>query len=420
MTDYETLRQAIAGEIRERGPMTFRRYMELCLYHPAWGYYNRPGPIIGRAGDFYTSPQVGAVFGRTLARQVEEVWELSGRPEEFWVVEYGAGTGVMAAHVVGGRGGVGAGALAASELAGRLRYLIIETSPARREEQAKAIGVALGAGGAGEAGAIRAPVVWAPDLGPVDGAAACVLANELVDAFPVHVVRGGSGDGAGLQELHVTTVSTEGDGPLAESCSTGIELISAVDDHRTTFGFIPGAPSTPALAAYLDWLGVRLVDGQTAEVNLDALRWLEGLDRGLTRGAAIVIDYGYLTPSLYNPEFRFDGTVMTYRRHRASPDPFAAPGEQDLTAHVNFSALMKRGGELGWGVAGYSDQLHFLVNLGILDAAAGPDLGAVKHLVMPGAMGERFKVLALCKGLGQSGEPPRLKGFHGVLPGKAD
>ncbi|MHB8926865.1 MAG: class I SAM-dependent methyltransferase [Bacillota bacterium] len=397
MTDYETLRQAIAGEIRERGPMTFQRYMELCLYHPAWGYYNRPGPIIGRAGDFYTSPQVGAVFGRTLARQVEEVWELSGRPEEFWVVEYGAGTGVMAADVIGG--------LLAGELGRRLRYLIIETSPARREEQAKAIGP---------------PVVWAPDLGPVNGAAACVLANELVDAFPVHVVRGGSGDGAGLQELHVTTVSTEGDGPLAESCSTDIELISAVDDHRTTFGFIPGAPSTPALAAYLDWLGVHLVDGQTAEVNLDALRWLERLDHGLTRGAAIVIDYGYLTPSLYNPEFRFDGTVMTYRRHRASPDPFAAPGEQDLTAHVNFSALMKRGGELGWGVAGYSDQLHFLVNLGILDAAAGPDLGAVKHLVMPGAMGERFKVLALCKGLGQSGEPPRLKGFHGVLPGKAD
>jgi len=397
MTEDGALRQAIAGEIRERGPMTFRRYMELCLYHPAWGYYNRPGPIIGRAGDFYTGPQVGEVFGRTIARQIEEIWELSGRPEEFWVVEYGAGTGAMAVDIIG--------ALSRDEVGRRLRYLIIETSPARRDEQARAISGAFG----------RVPVVWAPDLEPLGGAAACVLANELVDAFPVHIVRG-SGDGVGLRELYVTAASTEGGGSLVRRAGM----------TRATFGFVPGEPSTADLQAYLDWLGVRLADGQTAEINLDALRWIESLDRGLTRGAAIIIDYGYLSPSLYNPEFRFDGTLMTYRSHRADPDPFAAPGEQDITAHVNFSALIKRAEELGWTPAGYSDQLHFLVNLGILDLASPSEIGAVKHLVLPGGMGERFKVLALCKGLGRAGvsrgpsEPPRLKGFHGPLPGRAD
>ncbi len=410
MTDSETLRDIIAAEICDRGPMTFRRYMELCLYHPTWGYYNRRDPVIGRAGDFYTSPQVGAVFGRTLARQVEEVWDLAGRPNEFWVVEYGAGTGAMAADIISAltsgalAAGGGAGSPAASELAPHLRYLIVETSPARREEQASLIGTAT------ETAGVRVPVAWAPDLGPIGGAAACVLANELVDAFPVHVVRGGAGDGAGLQgsglqELYVNTVQA---------------------GSATTFDFTPGEPSTSELQAYLDWLGVDLVDGQTAEINLDALRWLESLDRGLTRGAAIAIDYGYLSPSLYNPELRFDGTIMTYRRHKAAPDPFVAPSEQDITAHVNFSALTKRAGELGWSVAGYSDQLHFLVNLGILDLAAPSEFGAVKHLVLPGGMGERFKVLALCKGLGppggsgRSGQPPRLKGFHGPLPGKAE
>ncbi|MHB8947152.1 MAG: SAM-dependent methyltransferase, partial [Bacillota bacterium] len=255
MTDGETLREIIAGEISDRGPMTFRRYMELCLYHPAWGYYNRRDPVIGRAGDFYTSPQVGAVFGRTLARQVEEVWDLAGRPDEFWVVEYSAGTGAMAADVIGG--------LAAGELAAHLRYLIVETSPARRDEQAALIGATT------EAVGVRVPVAWASDLGPVGGAAACILANELVDAFPVHVVRGGVGDGAGLQgsglqgsglqELYVNTVQAGGTVRAGGTIQAG---------GPTAFDFVPSQPSTAELQTYLDWLGVNLVEGQTAEVNL--------------------------------------------------------------------------------------------------------------------------------------------------------
>ncbi|HEY3313789.1 MAG TPA: SAM-dependent methyltransferase [Bacillota bacterium] len=404
MTADHELGQVIAEEIAANGPMTFARYMELCLYHPALGYYRRPDLNIGKAGDFYTSPQVGAIFGRTLARQAEDVWSAAGKPGQFWVVEYGAGTGALAADLIE--------ALAGSPAGPALRYLIIETSERLREVQAATIAGVRGGGGdrqgRGGESLHRIPVTWAPDLGPVERAPACVIANELVDAFPVHVVRGKGRGGRGGRDARGTPGDLE-------------ELY--VTDGKDGLTFQSGPPSRPELASYFKWLGVRLADGQQAEANLQALDWLEELDDGLTRGAALVIDYGYLSPSLYDPDFRFDGTVMTYHRHRADPDPFQSPGDRDITAHVNFSALGKRANELGWTVAGYADQLHFLVNLGILDAISAdpgggpsPEARAAKQLIMPGGMGERFKVLALCKGLGN----PSLKGFGGILPGRAE
>jgi len=350
----------LVDRIRRQGPLTFAQFMEACLYHPEHGYYTRPAQATG-AGDYFTSPDVAPLFGRLLARQFHEMWVALGCPEQFDLVECGAGRGRLAGEV-----------LRASrqwpEFAAALRMALVEASKARREQAEEAL-LEMGA-------TIRTQA----DL-PV-GVAGCIFSNELIDALPVHrvVQRGNS-----LKEIYV---SQEDD-----------ELIEQ-----------EGEVSSPAIASYLEKYGARLEDGQLGEAHLASLAWLEQVASALERGFLLTIDYGYRGLELYGPG-RQRGTLLAYRRHRAHEGWLAWPGEQDLTAHVNFTVLEARGRELGLAPLGLTTQTSFLLalarsggfsDLGTADACDSDQAAvrlAFKQLIHPEGMGEIFKVLVQAKGV---------------------
>lgn len=364
------LEEEIRRRIRAEGPITFAEFMEMALYHPGLGYYTRPGRGFGREGDFYTSVHVHPIFGAMLALQLREMWYALGRPRPFILVECGAGEGFLAKDI-----------LEATwrrwpEFFTALRYGIVERSPYLTSVQKERL---AGSGRPAWFESLSEAAAWAGE--PLTG---CLLANELIDAFPVHRVRLVGGR---MREIYV-----------------------ALDGER--FVEVLGELSGPELAAYFD--GLSLEEGQEAEANLEALRWLEEVAQNLARGFTLILDYGYRAEELYGPRFP-RGTLMCYRKHQAGEDPYRFLGEQDLTAHVNFSALIERGRELGLKTLGFTTQMEFLLSLGILEEAARWDEGsarltaqmAAKRLIMPGGMGEIFKVLIQYKGPGQ----PRLKGL---------
>jgi SAM-dependent MidA family methyltransferase len=331
----------IRAEIQARGAMTFTRYMELALYHPALGYY--AGGAEGReplgwSGDYFTSGDVSPLWGWAMARRLRQMWETLGRPSPFTVVEPGGGRGLLAQDVwryaLDEDGG----------WAGALRYVLVDRAPvgaalqAARQERTAGELTRLGAPESG----VRWAVTWeeaAPESdGPVVG---CVVSNELFDALPVHVVeaRGGA-----LLEVYVTVDPTTG------------ALVEAL-----------GAPSSEAVAGYLDeyrapWR--EYGDGWRAEVCLAAGREIDEMTGRLARGFLLTIDYGATARRLYTRDRR-RGTLAVYTRHRFLDRPLEEPGERDITAHVNFSALARAGSAAGLRVAGYMTQAAFLTRLGV-------------------------------------------------------
>ncbi|HET8626597.1 MAG TPA: SAM-dependent methyltransferase [Thermomicrobiales bacterium] len=368
---------AVRDEIAAAGGrITFARYMDLALYHPRHGYYLGAAERPGRTGDFITSPELSPLFGHCLMRQAREVWDLLGRPTPFTVIEYGAGGGRLARDLL-----VAARA-EAPDFAADLRYVLHEANPHRRAEAARRLADA----GVAKRASLEAPGEEA-GAAPVAG---LILTNEFVDALPVHRVV--CRDGAPLERY----VAWDG-GWFAE------EL---------------GPPSTPRLAAALAAGGVRLAEGQSAEVNLAAGDWLAGAARRLSRGVILTIDYGYPTAELYD-SIRQNGTFLCYYRHATADDPYARVGHQDMTAHVDFGALERAGAAAGLATLGLTTQAHFLTGLGLgelLVAGQTPDraLGdyladraAVLALIAPRGLGG-FRVLAQARDL-----PPdtRLAGF---------
>ncbi|MDQ3871327.1 MAG: SAM-dependent methyltransferase, partial [Chloroflexota bacterium] len=257
--------ELLRSEIERQGRITFARFMSLALYHPEHGYYVRSADRPTRAGDFLTAPETHPLFGHALGRQLDEMWRLLDQPRPFTLREYGPGTGSLAEAVLDG--------LRAdrSALLDAIRYEPLDVAPARAAE----ISDRLAAGGFGG-------VPAAPDPGAA--VTGCVLANELLDALPVHrvTVLGGQ-----LRELYVAWR----DGWFADET---------------------GEPSTEALAGYLERAGVRLRDGQQAEVNLAAVDWIADVAQRLARGYLLVIDYGHPAGELYGPR-RLRGTLMAYR-----------------------------------------------------------------------------------------------------------
>ena len=362
----------LAERIRKRGAIPFAEYMHECLYHPELGYYSRAGA--SRFADFYTSVDVHPIFGRLLARQLAEMWMLLGRPQPFWVVEVGSGTGRLARHVL---------EFAARELRefyGALRYLAVERSPARRAAHAAALAPHVEAGRAVSAAEL-------PEAIP----AGCVFSNELLDAFPVHRVVREQGE---LREIYV-----------------------ALDGQEFCEQF--GPLSTPALTDYFAAQGVELLEGQQAEAGLAACDWIAEVGRRLGCGFVLTVDYGHEAGELYN-ERHLRGTLLAYRQHRASEDFFRAPGEQDLTAHVNFTALDLWGRRAGLERTELVSQAQFLLALGRRNEFA--DLYEegqneverirarllLKNLIYPEGMGETFQVFIQHKGI----EAPRLTGLE--------
>ncbi len=322
----------IRTEIATAGPMTFARFMELALYDPDLGYYRVPAERPGRAGDFMTAPGIHPIFGAAIARQLSEVWQRLGRPDPFTLREYGAGSGELGLAILEALAGGGAlGRIAGSAgLAAAIRYAPIEINPHRRA----ALDERIAAAGFGS--------VLAVDPAPDRPAVGAVLANEFLDALPVHRVRQ---VGDRLLELFV-----EWDGG----------------------GFVErlGEPSSEDLQGRLTSDGVTLRDGATAEICLEVEAWIAEVARGLERGVALIVDYGYPAAELYDPT-RADGTLLAYSGHRAHPDWSVAVGRQDLTAHVDFSALERAAVGRGMTMLGLTSQAEFLVGVGtdeLLDA----------------------------------------------------
>lgn len=341
-----TLREVIADEIRRGGPIPFSRYMDLCLYHPQLGYYARPQEKFGKGGDFYTSSDVHAVFGRLLARQFEEMWRALDTPAPARLVEFGPGRGLFAQDVLDWAG------KKFPDFAAALEYVLVESSPALRARLQE-----------GFAGRPRVVVAGGELPGP-SPAATLVFANEFFDALPVEVV------------------TPQG------------QVFVTEDGGRFREVFRP--PSS-AVDAWLDRYSVRPEAGQRVEVCLAALGYVRRMAALVERGFVLLIDYGYTREEQLAGRHR--DTLLTYRAHAAGEDPYEAPGEQDITAHVNFTALRAAAAEHGLEPLALLTQAELLMGIGERNEFADafedcrlPQERAkvmlqLKHLVTPAGMG---------------------------------
>jgi SAM-dependent MidA family methyltransferase len=379
-----TLRQKIEQEIREHGPIPFSRYMELCLHDPELGYYSRNAEQFGKAGDFYTSSDVHAVFGRLMARQFEEMWRVLGSPDTIEILELGPGRGLFAQDVLDWS------EKKFPEFFTALHYSLAERSPALRRRLQANLGRHFAAGKASlcseNSSATREGTASAAPKGVLyDSASAAkeprsvpviVFANEFFDALPVEVL---SSQG----ELRIS----HKDGRLLETWN----------------------PASPGELEFLDRHGVHPEAGERIEAPLIAQRYMSQIASAVKRGFIIVIDYGYTRQEQLAGRHR--GTITAYRRHSVSANPYEAPGEQDITAQVNFTALAAAAEEQGMLAQPLLTQSQFLLGIGEPNQFADafeecrlPQERAkvalqLKHLVTPAGVGESFQVLIASKGV---------------------
>ena len=353
----EHIRAAI--EVAGRA-IPFGRYMELALYAPGLGYYSAGARKFGAAGDFVTAPELSPLFSRCVARQCAEVLEAVPAGS---ILELGAGSGVMAADIL-------------LELRALdtlpAEYLILEVSADLRERQRQTL--------IAKATALASRVRWLDAL--PDDFEGVILSNEVLDALPVERFLKRHG---GFDEY---CVNMEGEGFIWSTRPAGEMLAATLTAFETT-------------------LPHPLQPGYVSELNLGLMPLVSSLAATLKRGALLLMDYGYPRAAYYHPE-RSMGTLMCHYRQRAHSDPFLYPGLQDITAHVDFTAVAEAGTASGLELAGYTTQAHFLMALAIA-SLAGTDIKAVqqvKLLTLPEEMGERFKAIGFTKGIGTA-----LSGF---------
>ena len=361
----DSLPKIIRSEIAASGPMPFRRFMELALYHPRLGYYASGRARVGREGDFFTNVSVGPLFGRLLARQIVEMWEHIGSPRDFSLIEQGAHEGRLAADVLSGLRELSADCHSATV------YRIIEPFPVLAERQRESLE------------GFKGRVQWARSLREVEIEAGIHLSNELPDAFPVHLVARIAGE---WRERMV--VETAGGLAFDDEPLTAVAL-------REACAGIPGP----------------LPDGYVTEVNLAVREWITDAARSIRRGFVLAVDYGFPREEYYSAG-RTSGTLSAYSNHRREPDPLARPGELDLTAHVDFTSLIEGADAAGMRLVGFTDQHHFMVGLGAAHFADGANAGerrAFQTLMHPQFMGMAFKVICFAKAMDTL---PTLAGFR--------
>jgi SAM-dependent MidA family methyltransferase len=359
------LAEEIRARIAEAGGITFAEYMTLCLYHPQYGYYMAPRQRIGKTGDFYTSASVHPMFGELVAGQLAQMWELLGGGA-FTIAEQGPGEGHLALDILD------AVQSRYPDFYRQLHYRLVEVSPDGRQRQQEIL-------------ARHHPQLDWCQLDALQGMQGCLLSNELVDAFPVHLVEKRGGE---LQEVYVVTGEQGG----------------FAEELRPL--------STPLLRDHLALVGCEPAEGNRAEVNLQAGSWMRQVAGLLHRGFVLTVDYGYPATELYAPHRR-GGTLMCYHRHTAGEDPYRLVGEQDITAHVDFTLLERAGAQAGLEPLYFGEQYRFLMGLGFVEAlmerqAREPDERraaalrmTLKNLILPEqGMGETFKVLVQGKGVG--------------------
>ncbi|MDX2481841.1 MAG: SAM-dependent methyltransferase [Desulfuromusa sp.] len=344
----------------------FAEFMEQALYHPEHGYYTTVRPRIGKKGDFFTSSSVHSCFGQLIARQLEQMWKLLGQGN-FIIAEQGAGEGHLSLDILD------ALAETAPEFYTRLEYRLIEISSSNRQRQEQLLQRHFDAG----------RVAWC-ELDDLQGMQGCFVSNELLDAFPVHLIEKHAGE---LQEVYVVTK----EGGFCE------ELRPL---------------STHLIKEYFHRIGIEPAEGNRCEVNLAAGAWMRRVASVLERGFVLTVDYGYLAEELYAP-YRHTGTLLCYHQHQTNEDPYQWVGCQDITAHVDFTTVQEIGRQQGLNVLYFGQQYQFLMGLGFLEMLlelesreTDPNKAQalrmkLKTLILPeGGMGESFKVLIQGKNVG--------------------
>jgi SAM-dependent MidA family methyltransferase len=355
----------LLARIREHGALTVAEFMELALYDPEHGYYAKAVQRSGKQGDFFTSVDVSSLFGSMIAEQLAEMWDLlrGDSTQRFDLVEAAAGNGRLARDILD------AAAEYHPEFYRRIRLTLVERSAAARAAQRQTLGPHVDR--------LQSSTTNLPP-----GTCGAIVANELLDALPVDVVQMTA---QGLCEV----VVAERQGALVE------ELRPA--RHSALFGLPP------------------LERGQRTEIGHAATRWIRDAAFSLSRGFLLLFDYGYTASPEY---FRLhpDGTLMTYRAHRASSDAWLAdPGERDITAHVNLTAIRLAAEAQGLSTLGIVDQTYFLMALGLADRlSTGHDARAMRQrlaartLMMPGGLGDTMKAMIFSKAMGT----PALRGLR--------
>jgi SAM-dependent MidA family methyltransferase len=357
--------------------------MDIALYHPQYGYYSTKALNIGKQGDFFTSVHLGSDFGELLAEQFLEIWEILEKPTSFSIVEMGAGQGYLAVDILKYI------QQQYSDFYAALKYIIVEKSLGLKQEQQKHLQ--------------DLSVTWC-DLEEIldNSITGCFFSNELVDAFPVNqfIIKGGK-----LQEVYITN------NDLTSQENSGFIEISV-------------EPSTPQFAEYFQLIEIDLnqyPDNYRSEINLTAFKWLSVVANKLKRGYVLTIDYGYPATRYYNPR-RNEGTLQCYYQHHRHNNPYINIGQQDITTHVNFTALERWGETCGLDKIAFTQQGLFLMALGLGDRIAGisyqnlplPQLlkrrDALQQLIDPLGLGN-FGVLAQSKGLSPVEKAQTLKGF---------
>jgi len=358
------LSDIIREKILKNGPISFCDFMEMSLYFPGLGYYTSPGSKIGKTGDYYTSPHVSSLFGHMIGKQLEEMWNhLEKKP--FVVVEYGGGMGLLCGDIL-------EYCKNNSQFYDQIEYYIIEKNPVREKKE----------GNLQIQGITNKKIKWVESVGDLGEIRGCILSNELVDNFPVHRVV--------MQE----------------------ELMEIYVDYKNEFVEIL-RPAANALKNYLAELDVNLPKGYRTEINLHAIAWIEEIARTLKKGFVLTIDYGYTSSEFYSAQ-RSQGTLLCYYNHTINDSPYSNIGKQDITSHVNFSALHNWGLKHGLEYCGYTNQYQFLLSLGLANylrnietnkndsRLENQDKSLLIHTLLM-EMGSKFKILIQQKDLQKAG-----------------
>ncbi len=372
------LEQIIIDRIKQKGPIPFDQFMEMALYYPDLGYYSSPARTIGKKGDFYTSPHLHPIFGAMIAKQLMEMWEIMGRPPVFHTVEIGAGLGYLCKDIFDFLCKSPEGPSPVqdkNDFLESLSYVIIEPYRHFKVSQAEILGEH------------SKSIQWKASLNECEeGMSGCILSNELLDAFPVHLIEMRNELGE-LYVNHDGTAFTEEHMPVQSS----------------------------DISKYVEQFSISLMAGYRTEINMKIKSWLAMISAVLQHGFVLTIDYGHSAKEYYD-EDRTKGTLLCYHQHMFNENPYTYIGEQDITAHVNFSSVMRWGEEQGLRTAGYCPQGTYMISSGIDEVitelyADAPDylseVSKIKGLIMPGGMGESHSVMIQYKGEGM----PELRGF---------
>lgn len=359
----QALTDFIRETIRRDGPVRFDWFMEQALYHPQFGYYSSGRCAIGRRGDYFTNVSVGPLFGRMLAAQFAEMWEIMGRPGDFTIVEQGAHHGEFAKDVLE------TARERSPDFLTALRYRIIEPFPSLQARQE------------GTLRDWRAKITWWKSLAELPAFSGVHFSNELLDAMPMHLV------------------SRERDSPeWQERC---------VAQSEDGFAFVTRPIGKGNLRQQLAKIPRNLPSPYETEVNLTTLEWVETLARKLNRGFVLAVDYGYARSQFYAPE-RASGTLQCYAGHCTVPSPLEGVGYTDITARVDWTSVGERAEECGLTLAGFTDQHHFITGSLSRWTPLQSERRQLQTLLHPELLGTTFQFFALSK----NATAEALRGFR--------